>query len=317
MKYAPFVCALLTTLLCADQASATSLPPIREIVAFGDSLSDCGAFGYVPTTKPAQPWDQQLAHHFGYELRPNWTGNLPGLTHGVATRSDPAALCYAQSGARVAQSAGHPPIPGTAQLNRYLAEHKQFTADQLVTVYLGTADVLDAFLNQASASSTADAAYNEEAAVRLAATQLVVLVDRMLDHGAQRIAVLNLYDLGKSSYDNPSLTDLTNQFNTTLATLLPRDSRVIRVDTFGFFNGLAANPRAYGFRHPMDDNACRDPSLFDLRCYTDPSLWKSPDADKTYMLIGMVHFTGRTEALLARYVLQQVDSSASTTAPLP
>ncbi len=311
MKCAPLVGVLFSALLGAAPAGADFLPPIREVVAFGDSLSDCGAFGFVPTTTPARAWDQQLAHRFGYDLKPNWTGNLPGLTQGVVTKSYPAELCYAQSGARVAiWTAGKPPISGTAQLDRFRAQHKRFAPDQLVTVYLGTNDVLTAFLALLSASRKSDAVAAKaasEAAVRQAARQVVVMVDRMLNLGAERVAVLDLYDLGKSSYDNPLLSELTNQFNATLNVMLPRDLRIIPVDTHAFFARLAANPSAYGFEHPMQDNACRDSSLFDLSCFTMPALWKSPDADKTYILIGMVHFTGRTETLLANYVLRQVD----------
>jgi len=317
MKSRVAVGGLLALMLTGCATAASDFPSIREVVAFGDSLSDCGTFGFVPTTIPARAWDQQVAQRMHYDLTPNWTGNLPGLTQGVVTQTNPADLCYAQAGARVTDGTqGKPPLSGSAQLNRYLAEHKRFTSEQLVTVYLGTNDVLGAFF-PLSASGKSDAVAKTAAgeAVKRAAIQLAVLVDQILDHGAEHVAVLNLYDLGKSTYDNPSLSELTAQFNATLAALLPRDHRIIAVDTHALFDQLAANPAAFGFKNPMNDNACKDSSLFDLKCFTDPALWKSPDADKTYILIGMVHFTGRTEKLLADYVLRQVIRSEAAASP--
>jgi len=311
MRCVSLVGGLIALALAGCASSSPSPLPIREVVAFGDSLSDCGAFSFIPTTPPARAWDQQLAQDMGYSLRPNWTGNLPNLTHSVATESFPKQLCYAQSGAHIAGgSFSSLPISGTVQLDKYLAEHKRFTSDQLVTVYLGTNDVLGAYWGQVGAYGVIAKAPSEET-VKEAARQLAVLVAQILDHGAEHVAVLNLYDLGKSSYNTPILSKLTQQFNATLASLLPRDSRIVPIDTYAFFAGLAANPKAYGFKHPMEENACRDSNPFAVTCFTDPALWKSPDAGETYILIGMVHFTGRTEKLLANYVWQQVEGKAA------
>ena len=228
MKCRIIIGGFLAIILGGCAAQAGGPPPIREVVAFGDSLSDCGAFGFEPTTPPARAWDQQVARRFGYDLKPNWIGDLPGLTHTGVTKSYPAESCYAQSGARIANgTVGKPPIPGTAQLDRYLAEHGQFSADQLVTVYLGTNDILDIFLDQNSTRSnaSAEAIAAGQVRARQAAMQLAVLVDRILDHGAKRVAVLNLYDLGESVFNDPRLSELTKQFNSALDAALPRDSR--------------------------------------------------------------------------------------------
>ena len=62
---------LIAICLGGTVAHAAQLPPIREVVSFGDSLSDCGAFGFKPTTVPALTWNQQVAAHYGYDLQPN------------------------------------------------------------------------------------------------------------------------------------------------------------------------------------------------------------------------------------------------------
>ena len=58
----------------------------------------------------------------------------------------------------------------------------------------------------------------------------------------------------------------------------------------------------------MNDDACQTPTQLGPDCYASSAKWKSPDADQTYMLIGMVHFTAKTEALLAEYVIQRVEA---------
>ena len=49
----------------------------------------------------------------------------------------------------------------------------------------------------------------------------------------------------------------------------------------------------------MNDDACEAPRVLGPDCYATSAKWKSPDADQTYILVGMVHFTARTETLLA------------------
>jgi len=292
--------------LGAGMAQADKLPPIREVVSFGDSLSDCGAFGFKPTTAPSPTWNQLVARHYGYELGPNWIGKPDGTAGSTL-----GGLCYAQGGARTAATnANGMPLPGTVQLDRFLAGHGHFTDDQLVTVYLRTNDVLINFftMNKALGAGDPKAVGAVRAVVEQAAGDLTSLVQRMLDNGAKRVAVLDLYDLGETGFTdpNPILTGLADDFNATLAKSLPRDRRIVPVDTRAFFNALSANPETYAFTHPMNDDACETPRVLGPDCYASAAKWKSPDADQTYMLVGMVHFTAKTEQLLADYVLRRV-----------
>jgi outer membrane lipase/esterase len=302
----------LMAVCLAGAAQAGGLPPIREVVSFGDSLSDCGAFGFKPTTAPSLTWNQLVARHYGYDLGPNWVGKKGDGTPTDATDSRPGGLCYAQGGARTATTMPSGlPLPGTAQLDRFLTDHGHFADDQLVTVYLGTNDVLINFFTMNAALGQGDpkALGGARGVVEQAARDLGALVQRMLDSGAKRVAVLNLYDLGASGFmdSNPHLTGLAEDFNATLAEVLPHDRRIIPIDTHALFAGLAANPAAQGFTHPMNDDACETPRVLGPDCYATSAKWKSPDADQTYILVGMVHFTGRTEALLADYVLRRVE----------
>lgn len=300
---------LIAACLSTGTVQAGGLPPVREVVSFGDSLSDCGAFGFKPTTAPSPIWNELVAKHYGYYLQPNWIGPQPDARDSQVAESHPDGFCYAQGGARVALSnPGRPPIPGTLQLERFLRKHGRFADDQLVTVYLGTNDVLINFYGMNASSGFLSNAGARTAVVR-AAKDLGDLVRRILDNGAKRVAVLNLYDLGASDFINasPILSGLTDDFNATLRKELPSDPRIIPVDAHAFFTDLAADPSAHGFKHPMNDDACQTPRELGPGCYASAALWKSPDAEQTYMLIGMVHFTAKTEALLADYVLRQVE----------
>ena len=306
------VLGLMAVCLSAGAVQAAGLPPIHEVVSFGDSLSDCGAFGFKPTTAPSPTWNQLVGRHYGYDLQPNWVGKQQGGTPSDAAESHPGGLCYAQGGARTAATMPSGlPLPGTIQLDRFLADYKKFADDQLVTVYLGTNDVLINFFKANTEMGKGDpaAAGVAKAVVEQAAKDLGALVQRMLDNGAKRVAVLDLYDRGASAFmdSNPILTGLTDDFNATLRKVLPHDRRIIPVDTNALFAGLAANPSAHGFKHPMNDDACETPRVLGPDCYATSAKWKSPDADQTYILVGMVHFTARTEALLADYVLRRAE----------
>src|ERR1700761_7796260 len=95
---------LMVVCLGTGAAQAGGLPPIREVVSFGDSLSDCGAFGFKPTTAPSLTWNELVAKHYGYDLGPNWVGARPDARDSQVAELYPGGLCYAQGGARVALS---------------------------------------------------------------------------------------------------------------------------------------------------------------------------------------------------------------------
>jgi len=306
---------LMAVWLAGNAAHAADLPPVARVVSFGDSLSDCGTFGFKPTTAPSPAWNQLVAAHFHDDLKPNLIGRMAGVSAADLPSSAPGGLCYAQGGARTATGApGKPeqfPISGVVQLDHFLAQHGHFDGDQLITVYLGTNDVLIKFfeVNARLAKGDSAALADGQATEVQAAKDVGALVQRMIDHGAKRIAVLNLYDLGNSDFigAGPALSGLTDTFNAALQTALPHDPAVIPIDTHAFFAGLEPHPEAHGYKHPMNEDACIAPTKLGADCYAGPANWKSPDAGQTYMLIGMVHFTGRTEELVSDYVIGRIE----------
>lgn len=303
-----------------SMASIATAAPFREVVSFGDSLSDAGAFGFRATTVPSLAWPQLLAKSYGATQTAHERGDYATFGQGVAGTIDSAGLNYAEGGARVNAGFGtNPdgmPISGKVQLDRYLARHGRFTEGQLVTVYLGTNDILIPVLGAMqgeAAKSHLPAATLEtmRAGIVQAARDLGVLIERILAAGAPKVAVLGLFDLGATPVASTpalaeALTGLARDFNRQLAASLPKDPRIVPIDTAGFFAELSARPERYGFTHPAKEEPCVPPAQAQ-ECYL-PAHWRSPDVPETYIFIGGVHFTARTGRLLAEYVRQQVET---------
>src|SRR3984885_3016500 len=133
----------------ASSAPAEELPPIRQVVSFGDSLSDAGTYWFRFTTNPGLTFAQHLALHFGQMPLPNQ--HLDQYQEAFLGRhgdAGPGGLNYAEGGAKanspyssVSQDPEGKPISARQQLYHFLQQHPRFTADQLVTLFVGTNDV--------------------------------------------------------------------------------------------------------------------------------------------------------------------------------
>lgn len=260
------VTLVLTSLLLAGCSSGgTSGSSDREqtttSVFFGDSLTDDGSDGMRYTTMPGKIWAQIV---------------------------DPDGLNYAVGGAT---------IDGvTGQIDDFLGEYDEIGADQLVTVFTGTNDVLSG---------------DDTAAVSAAE---VDQIGRLLDAGAQKILVFTLFDLaatpafgGTDTDAHLGIHDRTLSYNQSLlqgmAERFGDDDRIGVFDTFGAVNGMVTDPASYGFTHGAGEDACATPGA--AWCDTDGLV--APDADRTYVFAGGVHLTTKTNELLAAAVEARVE----------
>ena len=323
---------ILATLLVAmgqAAAHAEELPPISQVVSFGDSLTDAGTYWLRFTTNPGLTFAQHLAVHYGALPLPNeHMDRYEDVYQGKPGSPGPGGLNYAEGGAKansaystVSQNPEGKPISTVRQLRHYLAQHHRFTPDQLVTLYIGTNDALyhvdpniDPVLAarlRANEAPGAETLRQEISRVEAAAHDTAQTARDILSHGAKRLVVLELPDLGvlpwfRSEASRDFATTLARVFNRRLLADLPDDrEHLLTIDTAAFIDGLIANAARYGFEHAAHEDAC-GPGDKD---YCFPETQVSPDADRTYIFAAGVHLTTHANELLAAHVLEQVASS--------
>jgi outer membrane lipase/esterase len=329
MKLISLPVATIAFLTFSGVVNAENLPPITQVVSFGDSLSDAGTYWFRFTTNPGFTFAQQLALHYGQMPLPNehidrydevYKGN-----HGV---SGPGGLNYAEGGAKadsaysaVSQDPEGLPISVRVQLEHFLAQHRSFAPNQLVTVYIGTNDALCDYDPSIAPDIAKTLRENqivapqimtrERARVQRAAEATAHSVRDMLAHGAKRLLVFKLIDLSQVPWlrtpaGQSFARDLGDAFNERLLQQLPRDPQhVLVIDTQAFTEELLKHLATYGFEHGAHEDACRQ----DDQDYCFPETMKTPDADQTFIFAAGVHMTSRANQLLAQYVLQKLSES--------
>ena len=305
-----------------DAADPEPVPvPVSEVVTFGDSWSDAGTFGFVFGTTEGGAWPQLLAGRYGATQEPNRV--VTRAEDGTVTSEESVGgLNYAEGGAFVAplsEDAADTPKPMTAQLDTYLAEHDGFSPDQLVTVWAGGNDVLTYLSglddeDQAARFVVGDLTGEEieqatDEVVEVARREADLVAD-ILDAGAERVAVLDMIDLGITA-EGPGIEAggnalagaLTVTFNLALQQALPDDPRVQLVRMSTLWEEVEADPAAHGFT-VVDGDACTNA---DFSC--GPDAWVTADADRTYAFAGYGHFTAATRELIAETVHRQVEEA--------
>jgi phospholipase/lecithinase/hemolysin len=311
-------------------ALAEEIPPIREVVSFGDSLSDAGTYWFRFTTNPGLTFAQHLALHYGQMPFPNQhLDRYEEAFRGRHGDAGPGGLNYAEGGAKansaysaVSQDSEGKPISARQQLNHFLQQHRRFTADQLVTLFVGTNDVAydyDPNISPALAKGlrenrppSADVMDAERRRVEVAADDTAAIARDILKEGAKRLVVFDLFDLGQFPwFQTPAaksyVTTLAKAFNRRLLAGVPKDSgHVLVLDTEAFVNDLIANAAKYGFTHGAHEDACGSPD----HDYCYPETQATPDADQTYLFAAGEHLTTHAHQVLADYVIKQVNASA-------
>jgi phospholipase/lecithinase/hemolysin len=313
----------------SSSALAEELPPIRQVVSFGDSLSDAGTYWFRFTTNPGLTFAQHLALHYGQMPFPNQhLDRYEEAFRGRHGDAGPGGLNYAEGGAKansaysaVSQDPEGKPISARRQLNHFLQQHRRFAADQLVTLFVGTNDVAydyDANISPAMARGlrenrppSADVMDAEIRRVETAADDTAAIARDILKEGAKRLVVLDLFDLGEFPwFQTPAaqsfVTTLAKAFNRRLLAGVPKDSgHVLVIDTEAFVDDLIAHAATYGFKHGAHEDACGSPD----HDYCYPETQATPDANQTYLFAAGEHLTTHAHELLSDYVIKQVNAS--------
>jgi outer membrane lipase/esterase len=271
-----------------------------------------------------------LAVHFGQLPLPNeHLDDASKLFQGVRGVAGPGGLNYAEGGAKADSPysivSGDPegvPISAVVQLKHFLAQHQSFAPDDLVTLFIGTNDAVyhyDPMIDPDLAARVrsgvpvpADVLNAERVRVEIAADAVANTATNMLAHGARRVLVFKLFDLGATPWVHTAAsrafaTEMTQVFNHRLIERLPSDTkRLLVIDTAGFIDDLLRHAASYGFTHGANEDACQKED----QDFCFPETLKTPDADRTFIFAASEHLTTHANELLALYVLKQLASSA-------
>jgi phospholipase/lecithinase/hemolysin len=321
--------ATLAFLIFHAAAHAADLPPIAEVVSFGDSLSDAGTYWLRFTTNPGLTFAQHLALHYGALPLPNQhMDRYEDVYRGNPGARGPGGLNYAEGGAKansaystVSQNPEGKPISTARQLQHFLSQHRRFAPQQLVTFYIGTNDALyDYDPNVApvlagqlreNLTPSDETMRQEISRVEMAARDAARTARDMLAHGAKRLVVLKLPDLGvlpwfRTAAAQEFATTMAHAFNRRLVADLPDDPQhLLVIDTKAFIDDLVVHASTYGFTHAAHEDAC-GPGDKD---YCFPNTLVSPDADQTYVFAAGVHLTTHANELLAKHILECIAGS--------
>lgn len=290
-------------------------------MSFGDSLSDAGSFGYRYTTLPGYVWTQYLAESYGDTQEPNEYGTemsgQPGTIHGGLGFAEGGAMVNSPNPGAATQSADGMPISAQVQLEHFSAQFGRFSSDEVLTLLIGTNDVFTAFYYNVlpviqGGGNVSAAIALQLPAIRLAAQDAASIAEQASTLGAQQIVVMNLYDLGDSPYAytggetvRSTLSSMTQSFNDELEASLVIGNGVALFDTYSYFKSLIASPAQFGFAHGAGEDACATPGVQ----FCEPSGYKSSNAAETYIFAGSLHWTTRTNQLVADKIAAIIDDN--------
>jgi phospholipase/lecithinase/hemolysin len=309
------------------------------VVVFGDSLSDVGTYRVGPiaqlgggkfTTNPGPIWCESVGLLLGTAVTPFRQG-LGGVSTilggtgfamgGSRVSRQPGILCKPDptTGACTAALT----IPVTEQLSDYLtANDNHFSDNQLVFVLAGANDILfqlGALQAKVQAGVPFPQAQDEALAeIRQAASDLTGAVQRIIDHGGTRVAVLNIPDIADSPLAklpdtaplNGLIAAMVQLFNETVAASLA-GSPVVLVDLNAELKRVLKNPAAF---HVTETNlpACDAAKIAvatggvevgGSSLYCSASTLVGNLAPLTYLFADVLHPTTLGHLILARRVV--------------
>src|ERR687895_1996889 len=237
---------------------STAEPSFREIIVFGDSLSDTGNLASLPEFRFLNnpPFDRGFSNGpRAVEVLVNSIGlDVDPSLHLVGP---PVGTNFAVSGAR---ARGTDPIDLPAQIGIFLLNNGSTApSDALYVVFIGGNDVRDA-RDESNEHLT-------KGIIRDAIKSINLSVRSLVAAGAKAIMVVNVPDIGATPESQQSsdeelserATELTKQFNKELSGRMRRIERGLNLDLvdfnlFQFFRFVIKNSVALGFTN--SDDAC-------------------------------------------------------------
>ena len=276
-------------LLLVNLVAFGTVMPLKQVVVFGDSLSDNGNyFALHQGQRPLAPY------YFGrYSNGLVWAEIL---TNEMALSPD-HLVDRAIAGA---QTEGMTPPGLKAQVTEYINEYPRLNAHALYIIWSGGDNLLD--------NPTGSDQFVQEGLKDIHAA-----IDLLAEHGAEYFLVLNLPDVGLTPYVQAlgkaqpkqhipeHLTRLSKSFNKQLAVLLPRwqiesNVTIASLDIFALMQTLMADPASFGLNNTTD--ACYIGGEF---TGGKGKVCATPD---TYLFWDTIHPTQAVHQQIALYAMQ-------------
>lgn len=222
--------------------------------AFGDSLTDCCAFGRTTDGNS-----------------PNWADRLPSLIGATYTASPGTnfAVGGAQSGyTNVVPATDRAAGGGTgflAQVGRFEAQGVAVTARDVAGVWIGTNDIWSSTFSAGSLPGWAQAPLGARPGVTALTDHVVgnvrAGIQGLVDEGFRNIVLISPYDLAQSTVIDPAARDLATSYSLAIrdayAGLKTSGVNTYVLDTVDLLQRVQANPGAYGFDRVTGAESCQ------------------------------------------------------------
>lgn len=302
--------AVLLTASLLNEATAS----YTNVYFFGDSLTDTGNVNELyklipkppgaPPVIPGDPYDPEGRASNG----PLYADRLAQGLGFDATAASRGGDNYAFGGARTRYQVFGPPFLGIRdQVNVFINQPGSADSDALYVIWGGANNLQDILLGR-----TTDVLGNPIPSVSQTLDDLRLLLLGLYDEGARSFLVPNLPNLGLvprvREFGQPAqqlALFLSVSFDQGLSGMLDGLESalpgidILRFDTFAAFNGIVADPLAFGFSNITD------------RCYTGDDLMftgggtvcANPD---DYLFWDGIHPTAKTHRLLGDLMLAQI-----------
>jgi outer membrane lipase/esterase len=296
-------------LVASAIALAVSAPAAAQFTNayfFGDSVSDSGNFSSaLPpgtgrfTTNPGPVWSEVFAQHFGLSATPSTQGGTNYAYGGARVTDLPGVLDSPLSPAAA--------VPIATQVTQYLARGP-VDPRAIYSIEGGGNDFFYQFGRLLAGAATAA---QVQAALGAAAVNLGTQAAILKTAGATYLMVWTAPDMGTllsgaATGQGPTLTALSNSFNTTLlATLDAAGVQAIRLNGFALQNEILRNPAAFGFTN-VTGIACTTPSNVTI-ALCNASTLVSPNAPSTYFFANGAHPTTAGHRILADYAISYIE----------
>lgn len=222
---------------CGGGNIASQFSPSR-LVAFGDAMADLGQNGarYTVNDGSRNNWTQYVADQYGLSLEPSSAGGLSYASGNARVKEEPDA----------GGSTATPTV--TEQIDAFLAAGGPADGD-LLLISAGTSDVIVQVQAVLDGRQTEAEMLDKLGA---AGTELAAQVRRLLDAGAQHIALVGTHNLARTPWGEQTgrqslMEEASQRLNDQLVVgLVDFGDRLRYIDAALFFNVAFSSPASYG-----------------------------------------------------------------------